>query len=190
MTEFKAVKVGDQVKVDFVSESRTEFSGNRFTGEGVVDRVEDGRVFGRLDNGMPFMCGVDDVQVITGQSDIHDVFQKWFMEQEFYKNLRYQEGNRLFLRDGDVYRYLPVHMTFVTWSENQKWVNELERWNKNQYDLLKQQGSKLEKLTSLAMELEGIAKTLDVNEGRGSYYDSAYRIKEALRDETQPTSTR
>ena len=114
---------GDRIKVDFVSESRTEFSGNHFTGEGVVDRVEDGRVFGRLDNGTPFMCGVDDVQVITGQSDIHDVFQKWFTEQDFYKNLRYQEGNRLFLRDGDVYRYLPVHMTFVTWSEKQKLVD-------------------------------------------------------------------
>jgi hypothetical protein len=114
----------DRVKVDFVSESRTEFSGNYFTGEGVVDRVEDGRVFGRLDNGMPFMCGVDDVQVITGQSDIHDTFQKWFTEQEFYKNLRYQEGNRLFLRDGDVYRYLPVHMTFVAWSEKQKRIDE------------------------------------------------------------------
>lgn len=115
---------GDRIKVDFFSESSTEFSGNRFTGEGVVDRVEDGRVFGRLDNGMPFMCGVDDVQVITGQSDIHDTFQKWFTEQEFYKNLRYQEGNRLFLRDGDVYRYLPVHMTFVAWSEKQKRIDE------------------------------------------------------------------
>lgn len=115
---------GSRVKVDFVSESRTEFSGNRFTGEGVVDRVEDGRVFGRLDNGMPFMCGVDDVQVITGQSDIHDTFQKWFTEQDFYKNLRYQEGNRLFLRDGDVYRYLPVHMTFVAWSEKKKRIDE------------------------------------------------------------------
>ena len=118
------MKKNDRVKVDFISESRTEFSGNHFTGEGVVDRVEDGRVFGRLDNGMPFMCGVDDVQVITGQSDIHDTFQKWFTEQEFYKNLRYQEGNRLFLRDGDVYRYLPVHMTFVAWSEKQKRIDE------------------------------------------------------------------
>ncbi|MGC3819353.1 hypothetical protein [Acinetobacter sp. G11] len=35
---------GDRIKVDFVSESCTEFSGNHFTGEGVVDRVEDGRV--------------------------------------------------------------------------------------------------------------------------------------------------
>lgn len=48
------MQVGNSVKVDFVSESRTEFSGNRFTGHGVIDRLEDGRVFGRLDDGTPF----------------------------------------------------------------------------------------------------------------------------------------
>ena len=42
---------GDRVKVDFVSESATIYSGKRFTGYGVLDRVEDGRVFGRLDDG-------------------------------------------------------------------------------------------------------------------------------------------
>ena len=57
----------DRVKVDFVSESRTEFSGNHFTGEGVVDRVEDGRVFGRLEDGTPFMCFEGDVEVLTGR---------------------------------------------------------------------------------------------------------------------------
>lgn len=34
------MKINDRVK----SESRTGFSGKRFIGEGVVDRVEDGRV--------------------------------------------------------------------------------------------------------------------------------------------------
>ena len=137
MTEFKAIKVGDQVKVDFISESRTEFSGNRFTGEGFIDRVEDGRVFGRLNDGTPFMCSMDDVQVIANVGDIHDVFQKWFKEQDFYQNLRYQEGNRLFLRDGDMYRYLPVHMTFVAWSEKQKRVDNalqmLSDWDDQTY---------------------------------------------------------
>ena len=44
------MKAGDRVKVDFISESRTIYSGKRFTGYGVLDRVEDGRVFGRLDD--------------------------------------------------------------------------------------------------------------------------------------------
>ena len=64
---------GDRVKVDFVSESATIYSGKRFTGYGVLDRVEDGRVFGRLDDGTPFMCLCADVEVV-GMSD----FEKWF----------------------------------------------------------------------------------------------------------------
>ena len=58
------MKAGDRVKVDFISESRTIYSGKRFTGCGVLDRVEDGRVFGRLDDGTPFMCLCADVEVI------------------------------------------------------------------------------------------------------------------------------
>jgi len=57
------LKVGSKVKVDFISESRTEFSGKRFTGTGVVDRLEDGRIFGRLDDGRPFMCFPSDISL-------------------------------------------------------------------------------------------------------------------------------
>ena len=63
------MKAGDRVKVDFVSESATIYSGKRFTGCGVLDRVEDGRVFGRLDDGTPFMCLCADVEVI-GMSEM------------------------------------------------------------------------------------------------------------------------
>ncbi|MCU4483541.1 hypothetical protein [Acinetobacter ursingii] len=59
----KNLKVGSRVKVDFISESKTIYSGKRFTGSGVVDRIEDGRVFGRLDDGRPFMCFLGDVQI-------------------------------------------------------------------------------------------------------------------------------
>lgn len=50
--------------VDFTSESATEFSGGQFTGYGVLDRVEDGRVYGRRDDGIPFTCMVSDVTKI------------------------------------------------------------------------------------------------------------------------------
>ena len=66
------MKAGDRVKVDFIGESATIYSGKRFTGYGVLDRVEDGRVFGRLDDGTPFMCLCADVEVI-GMSDFEDV---------------------------------------------------------------------------------------------------------------------
>ena len=58
------MNIGDRVKVDFISESATIYSGNRFTGYGVLDRVEDGRVFGRLEDGMPFRCLCADVEVV------------------------------------------------------------------------------------------------------------------------------
>ena len=67
------MKAGDRVKIDFIGESATIYSGKRFTGYGVLDRVEDGRVFGRLDDGTPFMCLCADVEVV-GMSD----FEKWF----------------------------------------------------------------------------------------------------------------
>ena len=60
------LKKGDRVKVDFIGESATIYSGKRFTGYGVLDRVEDGRVFGRLDDGTPFMCLCADVEVVEG----------------------------------------------------------------------------------------------------------------------------
>lgn len=47
------IKKGDCVIVDFISESRTIY--------GVVDRFEDGRVFGRLVDGLQFMCFESDV---------------------------------------------------------------------------------------------------------------------------------
>ena len=54
-------KKGDRVYVYFISESRTEFSGKLFKGDGVIDRAEDGYVFGRLSDGRPFMCKPSDV---------------------------------------------------------------------------------------------------------------------------------
>ena len=69
------MKVGDRVKIDFIGESATIYSGKRFTGYGVLDRVEDGRVFGRLDDGTPFMCLCTDVEVV-GMSD----FEKYWNE--------------------------------------------------------------------------------------------------------------
>lgn len=61
----KDLKPGCRVSVDFVSESASSFSGNRINGNGIVDRAEDGYVFGRLDGGQTFMCMESDVVVIN-----------------------------------------------------------------------------------------------------------------------------
>lgn len=55
------LKKGDRVKVDFINNPETIHAGIRFTGYGVLDLVEYGRVFGRLDDGRTFMCLVGDV---------------------------------------------------------------------------------------------------------------------------------
>lgn len=44
-------------------------------------------------------------------------FEKWFINQDFYTNMRFIHGDNLFSKDGDVYRVLPVQMTFVAFSE-------------------------------------------------------------------------
>ena len=39
-------------------------------------------------------------------------FEKWFKNQDFYTNMRFIHGDKLFDKDGDVYRVLPVQMTY------------------------------------------------------------------------------
>lgn len=42
-------------------------------------------------------------------------FEKWFEDQDFYANMRFIHGDKLFDKDGDVYRVLPVHIAFESW---------------------------------------------------------------------------
>lgn len=43
-------------------------------------------------------------------------FEKWFKDQDFYTNMRFIHGDKLFDRDGDVYRVLPVQMVYQGWN--------------------------------------------------------------------------
>ncbi|WP_065994748.1 hypothetical protein [Acinetobacter defluvii] len=77
-----SLQVGQRVYVDYVSSSATEFSDKHVTGSAVIDRVEDGYVFGRLlstDN--PFMCNVGDVRVLP--FDAVELEETW--KAEFYQ---------------------------------------------------------------------------------------------------------
>lgn len=114
------IKRGDRVKVDFISESASEFSGKHFTGKGVVDHMEDGRVFGRLDNGATFMCDVSDVIRIE-QQDKRKEFESFFMAQPFFPQLKYIPGDRLFnFNEGIGYRNLTVQIAYVCWCKGDK----------------------------------------------------------------------
>lgn len=57
------IRKGALVDVDFISESRTIYSGKRFSGSGVVDQFDGRNVFGRLNDGTPFMCFSEDIHI-------------------------------------------------------------------------------------------------------------------------------
>lgn len=57
------IRKGTLVEVSFISESMTIFSGNHFSGRGVVDQFDGRNVYGRLNDGTPFMCSPEDVRV-------------------------------------------------------------------------------------------------------------------------------
>ena len=47
-------------------------------------------------------------------------FEKWFEDQDFYTNMRFIHGDKLFDRDGGAYRVLPVQMTYQGWSSQRQ----------------------------------------------------------------------
>ena len=138
------MKKNDRVKVDFVSESRTEFSGNHFTGEGVVDRVEDGRVFGRLDDGTPFMCAISDVvivqqQVIEGVS-LHE-FERIYEPKEHFKHLKFYPNHNFYDYTEDSPRGAEachsVNASYQMYINRQAIIDELKKKIEDQIDILK-----------------------------------------------------
>lgn len=47
-------------------------------------------------------------------------FEKWFEDQDFYTNMRFIHGDKLFDKDGGAYRVLPVQMTYQGWSSQRQ----------------------------------------------------------------------
>ena len=99
-------------------------------------------------------------------------FEKWFKDQDFYTNMRFIHGDKLFDKDGDVYRVLPVQMTYQGWSSQrqrskdefveltQEW--HTKGWNARQgeIDELKAQLNNMEACyIEKKKEVEGLQKT-------------------------------
>ena len=94
-------------------------SGVNFHGDGVIDRVEDGRVFGHLDNGLIFMFDISNMT--NFKQDEREEFEKFFMAQPFYLQLKYIHGERLFDFDTGIgYRNLTVQIAYVCWCKGDK----------------------------------------------------------------------
>ena len=131
-------------------------------------------------------------------------FEKWFEDQDFYTNMRFIHGDKLFDKDGDIYRVLPVQMTYQGWSSQrqrskdefialtQEW--HTKGWNARQgeIDQLKAQLNNMEQCyIEKKKECEGVQgrinKALSVT---GNYCDEddaallVFVLEKALRGES------
>lgn len=116
-TQFKK---GARVHVDFISDSRTEFSGKHIKGDAIVDRHEDGYIFGQLEQGTPFLCPEKFVQLTPQEhlKQIREEFEEWLKVQKQYSILINQHGADLFNFDSiDGYEKLAVAITFELWEK-------------------------------------------------------------------------
>lgn len=62
--------------------------------------------------------------MVLNVSEIY--FEAWFEDQDFYKNMRFIYGDKLFDKDGGAYRVLPVQMTYQAWMVGQKGIQEMD----------------------------------------------------------------
>lgn len=95
------MQAGVRVYVDFVSESSTQFSGNRFSGNGVIDLVDGGYIYGRLDDGTPFMCMESDVME-SGDKNSDFIQQMTATEQSNFIYQCISEMNSVYQRSNFV----------------------------------------------------------------------------------------
>ncbi|KKW78855.1 hypothetical protein AAV96_09575 [Acinetobacter sp. AG1] len=116
-TQFKK---GTRVHIDFISDSRTEFSCKHIKGDAIVDRHEDGYVYGQLELGTPFMCPENFVQLTSLEliKQIREEFETWLKQQKQYSVLINQYGVDVFTYDSiDGYQKLAVALAFELWKE-------------------------------------------------------------------------
>ncbi|WP_151742749.1 MULTISPECIES: hypothetical protein [unclassified Acinetobacter] len=113
-------KKGSRVQVDFISDSRTEFSGIHIKGDAVVDRHEDGYVYGQLELGTPFMCPESFAQPIHYNhiQQMRVEFEQWLKGQKEFSTLVYQHGSDVLIYDAiDGYKILAVALAFELWKK-------------------------------------------------------------------------
>ncbi|ENV09521.1 hypothetical protein F966_02179 [Acinetobacter higginsii] len=85
------LRKGVQIKVDFSHVPDKGMRRIKFKGTGVVDRCEDGRVFGRMDDGRTFCCLVSDVDFLD--ADTLAIKPKGYSEMMVLRSA-YVQGNR------------------------------------------------------------------------------------------------
>lgn len=104
-------------------------------------------------------------------------FEKWFEGQDFYTNMRFIHGDKLFDKDGDVYRVLPVQMTYLAWLVGRAGIQEMDR-------VIKMQDADLRKYEK---QIEGLKEQLNNMEAcyiekKKEVEDQQKRIDEVLQE--------
>ena len=88
--------------------------------------------------GMTFDEAMEGLEgIVLNVSEIN--FEAWFEDQDFYKNMRFIHGDKLFDKDGGVYRMLSVQMAYQAWKVGQADIKEMDEVIKIQDDSLRKQ---------------------------------------------------
>jgi len=94
-------------------------------------------------------------------------FEKWFEDQDFYTNMRFIHGDKLFDKDGDVYRVLPVQMVYQGWSlqrqrSKDEFVALTQEWHTKGWNARQGEIEKLENELSTTKQVLGNVIDMEV----------------------------
>nr|WP_257218943.1 MULTISPECIES: hypothetical protein [unclassified Acinetobacter] len=93
-------------------------------------------------------------------------FEVWFEDQDFYTNMRFIHGDKLFDKDGGAYRVLPVQMTYLAWLVGRAGIKEMD-------EVIKLQDADLRKYEK---QIEGLKEQL--NNMEACYIEKKKEVEE------------
>jgi hypothetical protein len=94
-------------------------------------------------------------------------FERWFEDQDFYTNMRFIHGDKLFDKDGDVYRVLPVQMVYQGWNTQRQrskdeFVALTQEWHTKGWNARQGEIEKLENELSTTKQVLGNVIDMEV----------------------------
>lgn len=109
-------------------------------------------------------------------------FEKWFEDQDFYTNMRFIHGDKLFDKDGGAYRVLPVQMTYLAWLVGRAGIKEMDEVIKLQDADLRKYEKQIEGLKEQLNNMEAcyIEKKRERDELQGQVGEAMEEIQRAL----------
>ena len=114
-------------------------------------------------------------------------FEKWFEDQDFYTNMRFIHGDKLFDKDGGAYRVLPVQMTYLAWLVGRAAIQEMDEVIKLQDADLRKYEKQIEGLKAQLNNMETcyIEKKKELEELRGRFN---FLLDKNIRNESEHAS--